>query len=134
MTVTARGLEFEVRVGGPAGGQPVLLLHGFPQHGGMWDAVVPALHQAGLRTYAPDQRGYSAGARPSDVDTYRMTEFVADAVALLDALDLGRVHVVGHDWGSIVAWHLAGEHADRVRTLTAVSVPHGADSRSASTL
>ncbi len=124
MTVTARGLEFEVRVGGPADGQPVLLLHGFPQHGGMWDAVVPALHQAGLRTYAPDQRGYSAGARPSDVDGYPMADCVADAVALLDALGVDRVHVVGHDWGSVVGWHLAGGHADRVASLTAVSVPH----------
>src|SRR5258705_4878293 len=124
MTVTARGLEFEVRVGGPADGQPVLLLHGFPQHGGMWDAVVPALHQAGLRTYAPDQRGYSAGARPSDVDGYPMVDCVADAVALLDALGVDRAHVVGHDWGSVVGWHLAGGHADRVRSLTAIAVPH----------
>ncbi len=115
-----------MRVGGPEGGPPVLLLHGFPQHGGEWDGVVPALHRVGLRTYAPDQRGYSPGARPSDVDTYRMVEFVADAVAMLDALGIERVDVVGHDWGSVVGWHLAGDHADRVRTLTAVSVPHPA--------
>lgn len=124
--VSARGLEFEVRVGGPEVGQPVLLLHGFPQHGGEWDGVVPALHEAGLRTYAPDQRGYSPGARPSDVDTYRMVECVADAVAMLDALGIERVDVVGHDWGSVVGWHLAVDHAGRVRTLTAVSVPHPA--------
>jgi pimeloyl-ACP methyl ester carboxylesterase len=124
MTVFARGLDFEVRVGGPAQGHPVLLLHGFPQHGGMWDGVVPALHAAGLRTYAPDQRGYSPGARPSDVDGYPMLECVADAVALLDALGVDRAHVVGHDWGSVVGWHLAGSHADRVLTFTAISVPH----------
>jgi pimeloyl-ACP methyl ester carboxylesterase len=124
MLVGARGLEFDVRTGGPVDGPPVLLLHGFPQHGGMWDGVVPALHEAGLRTYAPNQRGYSKGARPSDVDAYRMSECVFDAVALLDALEVGRADVVGHDWGSVVAWHLAANHADRVRTLTAVSVPH----------
>ena len=67
MQVITRGLTFDVRVGGPSAGPAVLLLHGFPQHGGMWDAVVPALHEAGYRTYAPDQRGYSPGARPSDV-------------------------------------------------------------------
>jgi pimeloyl-ACP methyl ester carboxylesterase len=100
------------------------MLHGFPQHGGMWDAVVPTLHMAGLRTYAPDQRGYSPGARPSDVDTYRMVEFAVDAIALLDALGLERADVVGHDWGAAVGWHLAADHADRVRSLTAVSVPH----------
>ncbi len=124
MKVNARGLEFEVRTGGPADGQPVLLLHGFPQHGGMWDAVAGRLHAAGLRTYAPDQRGYSPGARPSDVDTYRMTEFVEDAVAILDELGLDQVDVVGHDWGSVVGWHLTGNYSARVRTFTAVAVPH----------
>ncbi|TWH66014.1 pimeloyl-ACP methyl ester carboxylesterase [Micromonospora olivasterospora] len=126
MRVDARGLTFEVRAGGPADGEAVLLLHGFPQHGGEWDEVVPALHAAGLRTYAPDQRGYSPGARPVDVAAYRVPELVADAVALLDALGADAAHVVGHDWGAIVAWALAAGHPDRVRTLTAVSVPHPA--------
>ena len=117
-----RGLDFRVRVGGPADGEPVLLLHGFPQHGGMWDAVVPALHEAGLRTYAPDQRGYSPFESP--VDGFRMPNLVADMIALLDEVGVDRAHVVGHDWGSVVGWHLAGSHVDRVRTFTALSVPH----------
>lgn len=117
-------MVFDVRVGGPEDGPPVLLLHGFPQHGGMWDGVAARLHKAGFRTYAPDQRGYSPGARPSDVDTYRMDVFAEDAVALLDAFGVARVHVVGHDWGSVVGWHLAVDHAARVATLTAVSAPH----------
>jgi pimeloyl-ACP methyl ester carboxylesterase len=53
-----------------------------------------------------------------------MGECVADALAILDALDVERADVVGHDWGAVVGWHLAAEHADRVKTLTAVSVPH----------
>lgn len=126
MRVEARGLTFEVRTGGPEGGEPVLLLHGFPQHGGEWDEVVSALHAAGLRTYAPDQRGYSPGARPAEVAAYRIPELVADAVALLDALGVEAAHVIGHDWGAAVAWRLAAHHPDRVRTLTAVSVPHPA--------
>jgi pimeloyl-ACP methyl ester carboxylesterase len=124
MKVSARGMDFDVRVGGPADGRPVLLLHGFPQHGGMWDGVAARLNAAGLRTYAPDQRGYSRGARPSDVDTYTMVEFAQDAVALLDALGIDRAHVVGHDWGSGVGWQLAADHAERMLTFTAVSVPH----------
>jgi pimeloyl-ACP methyl ester carboxylesterase len=126
MRVAARGLTFEVRAGGPADGAAVLLLHGFPQHGGEWDEVTPALHAAGLRTYAPDQRGYSPGARPVEVAAYRIPELVADAAALLDALGVAGAHVVGHDWGAIVAWALAAAHPDRVRSLTAVSVPHPA--------
>jgi pimeloyl-ACP methyl ester carboxylesterase len=125
-SVAARGLTFDVHTGGPAEGDPVLLLHGFPQHSGEWDAVTPALHEAGLRTYALDQRGYSPGARPPAVDDYRINECVADALAVLNALDVDRAHLVGHDWGAIVAWHTAARYPDRVRTLTAVSVPHPA--------
>jgi pimeloyl-ACP methyl ester carboxylesterase len=98
----------------------------------MWDAVVPELHDAGLRTIAPDQRGYSPGARPSDVDAYRMDECVADALSILDGLVNGRpVHVVGHDWGAIVGWRLAAEYPERLRTFTAISLPHPAAMRSA---
>ncbi|MEU4774780.1 alpha/beta hydrolase [Micromonospora sp. NPDC023644] len=124
MRIEARGFTFDVRVGGPEGGAPVLLLHGFPQHGGEFDDVVPALHAAGLRTYAPDQRGYSPGARPEAVEAYRLPELVADAVGLLDGLGVDAAHLVGHDWGAIVAWAVAAHHPERVRTLTAVSVPH----------
>ncbi|PZG07368.1 alpha/beta hydrolase [Micromonospora craterilacus] len=126
MRIDARGLRFDVIAGGPEQGEPVLLLHGFPQHSGEWAEVVPALHAAGLRTYALDQRGYSPGARPEAVEAYRLAELVADAVAVLDALGVGTAHVVGHDWGAVVGWALAAGHPDRVRTLTAVSVPHPA--------
>ncbi len=126
MRVSARGHTFRVRVGGPVGGEPVLLLHGFPQHSGMWRAVSRPLHAAGFRTIAPDQRGYSPGARPTGTDRYRISECVADAAALLTALGLESAHVAGHDWGAIVGWFLAAHHPDRVRTLTAASVPHPA--------
>ncbi|NJC71073.1 alpha/beta hydrolase [Planosporangium thailandense] len=124
MEIDARGLRFHVTVDGPADGTPVLLLHGFPQNATMWAEVAPVLHAAGVRTIAPDQRGYSPGARPAAVGAYAQGECVADAVAVLDALGVDRAHVVGHDWGAIVAWGLAARHPDRVRTVTALSVPH----------
>lgn len=124
--ITARELTFEVRAGGPDDGDPVLLLHGFPQHSAEWDGVVPALHAAGLRSYALDQRGYSPGARPKDVAAYAMGECVGDVLAVLDELQVPTVHLVGHDWGSLVAWEVAARHPDRVQSLTAVSVPHPA--------
>ncbi|ASW56248.1 alpha/beta fold hydrolase [Plantactinospora sp. KBS50] len=126
LRLDARGLTFDVYAGGPAAGEPVLLLHGFPQHSGEWAGVTPRLHAAGLRTYALDQRGYSPGARPPAVADYRLSECVADAVAVLDGLDVPAAHVVAHDWGAMVAWHLAARHPERVRSLTAVSVPHPA--------
>lgn len=120
------GLLFDVRDGGPADGDPVVLLHGFPQDATAWTAVAGRLHAAGLRTLAPDQRGYSPGARPAGRGDYRIRELTGDVLALLDAAGLGRAHVVGHDWGGIVAWALAARHPERVRSLTALSVPHPA--------
>lgn len=124
MQIEARGLTFDVYEGGPADGDPVLLLHGFPQDHREFDLILPALHAAGLRTYALDQRGYSPGARPEGERQYRITEPAADAVAVLDALGIESAHVIGHDWGAQVGWLLAALHPGRVRTLTAISVPH----------
>jgi pimeloyl-ACP methyl ester carboxylesterase len=120
------GLTFDVRDAGPPDGEPVVLLHGFPQDSAAWDQVSPALHQAGLRTLAPDQRGCSPMARPRGRGRYRLRETTADVLALLDAAGLERAHVVGHDWGGMVAWALAAWHPDRVRTLSVLSVPHPA--------
>ncbi|NMO55942.1 alpha/beta hydrolase [Actinoplanes sp. TBRC 11911] len=124
MEVSARGFTFDVYEGGPADGEPVLLLHGFPQDHREFDLLTPHLHSQGLRTYALDQRGTTPGARPPAVGDYRISEIVADALAVLDALGLESAHVVGHDWGAQVGWLLAALHPERVRTLTAVSVPH----------
>ncbi|UOY03506.1 alpha/beta fold hydrolase [Blastococcus sp. PRF04-17] len=120
------GLTFDVADGGPADGEPVVLLHGFPQDCTAWRHVSPALHQAGLRTLAPDQRGYSPMARPRTRAQYKLREATSDVLALLDAAGLERAHVVGHDWGGVVGWALGAWHPDRVRTLTALSVPHPA--------
>jgi pimeloyl-ACP methyl ester carboxylesterase len=117
-------LTFDVRVDGPEDGRPVLLLHGFPETSLSWSAVTPLLAEAGLRTYAPDQLGYSPGARPDEVDAYALTNLVQVTADLMTALDVPVADVVGHDWGANVAWGLAAWHPDRVRTLTAVSVPH----------
>jgi pimeloyl-ACP methyl ester carboxylesterase len=118
------GLTFDVRDAGPADGDAVVLLHGFPQDARAWDRVAPVLHGAGLRTLAPDQRGYSPMARPRARSAYRVRALVDDVLALLDAAGLQRAHVAGHDWGAVVGWALAAWHPERVGTLTALSVPH----------
>jgi len=123
---TRDGLRFDVTEYGPADGTTVLLLHGFPQTAASWEPVARRLGDAGHRVLVPDQRGYSPGARPAGRRAYRLEELVADVVALVDAAGGGPVHVVGHDWGAVVAWALAALEPDRVRTLTAVSVPHPA--------
>jgi pimeloyl-ACP methyl ester carboxylesterase len=126
MQVDVGDLTFDVRAEGPADGIPILLLHGFPETSLSWSAVMPLLATAGLRCYAPDQLGYSPGARPAEVGAYAMSNLAQVTADLMTALDLPTAHVVGHDWGANVAWTLGAWHSDRVRTLTAVSVPHPA--------
>ena len=117
------GLVFDVRDEGPADGPPVVLLHGFPQRAESWASVVPHLHAAGLRTLAPDQRGYSPRARPKGRSAYRSQDLVDDVCALLDLIG-GQAHLVGHDWGAAVGWWLAATQPQRVLSWTAVSVGH----------
>jgi pimeloyl-ACP methyl ester carboxylesterase len=124
MQVDVGDYTFDVRAEGPADGDPILLLHGFPETSLSWTAVMPLLATAGLRCYAPDQLGYSPGARPDEPEAYSAPNLAQVTADLMTALDLDRAHVVGHDWGANVAWTLAAWHPDRVRTLTAVSVPH----------
>lgn len=122
--VPVRDLVLDVRTTGPDAGDPVLLLHGFPATSLTWSEVAPVLAEAGLKVVAPDQRGYSPGARPTDVDAYRTDVLAQDVVDLADALGLDTFHLVGHDWGAAVAWAVAAHHGHRLRTLTTFSVPH----------
>lgn len=118
------GLRFDVTDRGPRDGPAVVCLHGFPQDSTSYDEVAPLLVERGMRVLAPDQRGYSPGARPTERSAYALPELVADVLALLDTAGIDAAHVVGHDWGGAVAWALAGRHPDRVRSLTVVSTPH----------
>jgi pimeloyl-ACP methyl ester carboxylesterase len=117
-------LVFDVRVAGPDDGEPVVLLHGFPQTSWSWSQQIAALAAAGYRVIAPDQRGYSPRARPDDVAAYAMTALIGDVIGLCDALGVDRFHLVGHDWGGAVAWQTAGRRGDRLLTLASLATPH----------
>lgn len=117
------GLRFDVRDEGPLEGDVVVLLHGFPERSTSWREVAPLLHAQGLRTVAPDQRGYAPGARPRRRRDYRSAVLTADVAALIERVG-GPVHLVGHDWGAAIAWSVATSRPDLVLTLTAFSVPH----------
>jgi pimeloyl-ACP methyl ester carboxylesterase len=124
MQVAVGDLTFDVRTAGPDDGEVVILLHGFPQTSYEWRHQIRALAAVGFRVVAPDQRGYSPGARPADVADYALPLLVADVVGLADAVGAERFHIVGHDWGAIVAWAVAVAASDRVITANPVSVPH----------
>jgi pimeloyl-ACP methyl ester carboxylesterase len=103
---------------------PVLLIHGWPDSGILWEQQIPALVRAGFRLIVPDQRGFGRSDRPLEVKDYKIALPTQDMVAVLDACDAPTAHIVGHDWGATVAWSLAIHHPERVRTLAALSVPH----------
>jgi pimeloyl-ACP methyl ester carboxylesterase len=124
--LTANGFRFDADLAGEPGAPLVLLLHGFPQTRYTWRHQLPALAAAGFRAVAPDQRGYSPGARPSGVESYAVDALLADALAIAGACGAERFHLVGHDWGGQLAWLLAARHPERVRTLTVLSRPHPA--------
>ena len=117
-------LIFPVRSDGPGDGEPVILLHGFPQSSATWSPYLARFSAAGLRAIAPDQRGYAATARPSAVSQYGLHLLVADVLGIADGLGVDRFHLVGHDWGGMVGWALASAHPDRLYSLTSVSTPH----------
>lgn len=116
--------SFDAIAAGPADGRPVLLLHGFPEAAVSWEFQVSVLGARGYRAVAPDQRGYSPGVRPERPEAYTVTELLADVLAMADELGWQRFDLAGHDWGGAVAWWTAGEHPDRLRSLTVVSTPH----------
>ncbi len=122
MIIEANGVD--LYVGEHGAGDPVLLLHGWPDSSALWRNQVPALADAGHRVITPDLRGFGQSSRPQDKDSYKLSASVADVAAVLDALGVGTVHLVGHDWGAAVAWLAAIALPDRVRTLTVLSVPH----------
>jgi len=124
LEIDAGDFTFSARAAGPHGGRPVLLLHGFPQSSWSWRDLLARLGEAGYRAVAPDQRGYSPGARPLEVADYAVPHLVADVLAIADTMEMGTFDLIGHDWGGMVAWVLAARHADRVRSLTVVSTPH----------
>jgi pimeloyl-ACP methyl ester carboxylesterase len=122
--VETNGLRLHVVQCGPANGPLVLLLHGFPEFWYGWRRQIPALAAAGYRVWAPDQRGYNLSDKPRGVRAYQVRELVADVIGLLDAAGQPRARVVGHDWGGIVAWHLAMQHPERLAQAVILNVPH----------
>jgi pimeloyl-ACP methyl ester carboxylesterase len=120
--ITTRGYTFDVLESGSAG-EPVLLLHGFPDTSLEWAGLMPVLSANGYHCLAPDQRGYSPGARPTEVDAYKYAELVADAFAI--GSELGeRFHLVAHDWGANIAWLMLQKDPSRIASYTAIAVPH----------
>ncbi len=107
-----------------AGAGPlVLLCHGFPECWYSWRHQLGALAAAGYHAVAPDLRGYGRTSAPAPVEAYSILHLVGDLTGLLDVLGQKQAVVVGHDWGSLLAWNAALLRPDRFRAVVGMSVP-----------
>ena len=116
--ISANGIDQQVIDHGS--GIPLLLLHGFPDHAMVWRPLLERLGSS-CRMIAPDQRGYRHSTRPRGVEAYTMDQLVADLTSLLEALELPRVHVCGHDWGGVLAFALAARRPDLIAGVVALN-------------
>ncbi len=118
----ANRLTFRCREAGIEG-EPVILLHGFAETSRAWMPLLDHLAARGFRALAPDQRGYSPGARPRGAHHYGYRSLASDVVAHADAAGFGRFHLVGREHGAGVAWVAAQRAPERVASLSVVSLP-----------
>ena len=117
-------VSLHVALAGEGDGPLVVLLHGFPEFWWSWRYQIPALVQAGFRVAVPDLRGYNLSDQPAGVGDYGLAHLTADVDGLIKALGEETAHVVGHDWGGVVAWDFAMRYPARLRRLTILNVPH----------
>jgi 4-alpha-glucanotransferase len=108
-----------------AGSGPlVVMLHGYPDFWYSWRHQIPFLAERGFRVVAPDMRGYNLSDKPSRVGAYRIQSLVGDLEQLVEHLGGGPAHVVGHDWGAVVAWYFAMRSPALLDRLAILNVPH----------
>jgi epoxide hydrolase 4 len=119
--IGANGIDLHVAQIGR--GPPVIFLHGFPEH---WRAFAPMMEKLAnmFACIAPDQRGNNLSDRPKGVCAYTIDTLADDIAGLVVALNLGRVHIVAHNWGGLVAWHFANKHPQLLDRLVIFNAPH----------
>ena len=120
--VVADGIKLHLMRGGS--GPAVVLLHGFPEFWYSWRQQIDALLNAGYSVFAPDLRGYNLSDKPAPRESYHLKHLVADVASVVRATGQDRAHIVGHDWGGILAWAFAGQHPELLDKLVIMNAPH----------
>ena len=105
-------------------GPPIILVHGFPELAYSWRHQLPALAAAGYRAIAPDMRGYGGSGKPKAVTDYAIQNLIADVKGLMEALSINKAVMIGHDWGAMLAWHMALLAPERLAGLVNLNIPH----------
>ena len=122
--VYANGIRLHLAESGPQDGPCVILCHGFPESWYSWRHQLPALGAAGYHVVAPDLRGFGRSSKPLAPAKYTQPKLVADMVGLLGELPHETATIVGHDWGSPVAWNAALLRPDLFTAVASLSVPY----------
>lgn len=123
--IETNGIRMRIAEAGAGADRVVLLAHGWPESWYSWRRQLTALAAAGYHAVAPDMRGYGETDAPEPVEAYDAATVAADLIGVFDSLGVERGHLVGHDWGSMIAAHTALFHPERLRSLTLMSVPYG---------
>ncbi|MCZ7532397.1 MAG: alpha/beta hydrolase [Acidimicrobiia bacterium] len=105
-------------------GYPIVLIHGFPELAYSWRHIVPVLADAGYRAISYDRRGIGQSDAPDAIDAYSLAHQVDDVIGILDRLGIEQAALIGHDWGSIIAYATALRHPDRISHVVSLNVPY----------
>ncbi len=106
-------------------GEPILLIHGFPEYWGVWKQVMAELGRDHL-VIAPDLRGYNLSSKPEGVEHYRIGNLVEDVRGLIEHLGLKKLTIVSQDWGALVGWVFALHHPEYVHRFVTINITHPA--------
>lgn len=128
-TLSVNGIQLCVHIDGAENGRPIWLLHGFPECWHSWREQIPALTAAGYRVFTPELRGYGASSSPADIADYALLTLCADIQQAMEYFGHREVAMVGHDWGAVLAWHLALLEPTRITRLITLSVPFAGRAR-----
>ncbi len=131
-SIQTNGIRMHVAEAGE--GFPVVFCHGWPELWFSWRHQLRSLSEAGFRAIAPDMRGYGETDAPAEPAAYRTTEICADIAGLLDALEIEKAVVVGHDWGGYHIWQFGLRYPERTERLVGLNTPYSAPGPVAPTL
>ncbi len=119
-------IKLHYMAAGPEDGEPVLLLHGFPQFSYEWRYQLKALGEAGYRAVAPDLRGYNLSDRPESIENYRMQKMVGDIASIFKFFNWQKANLVVHDWGGAIGWIFVTYYSQLVKSFVALDIAHPA--------